>query len=160
MKEEWKGLGLAELIDLLEPVPEPLPVSMVPQTAGWIWLGLMLLGSFIFLLIRIRQFRRRSAYRREALRELARCGDDPVALAVLLRRTALAAYPRTVVASLFGEDWLKFLDQAYGGNGFTSGPGRLLGTLPYESGDGAGKDGLNPLVGEWIRRHRREAFHV
>ena len=31
------------MIDLLEPAPEPDPVSMWPQTMGWLWLGLILL---------------------------------------------------------------------------------------------------------------------
>ena len=32
MESEFDGLGLVELLDLLEPVPEPVPVSLWPST--------------------------------------------------------------------------------------------------------------------------------
>ena len=40
MTEDLAGLTLVELLDLLEPVVEPPPVPLWPQTQGWIWLGL------------------------------------------------------------------------------------------------------------------------
>lgn len=154
MNEEWKGLSLAELIDLLEPVPEPAPISMVPQTMGWVWLGLLLLvicAALIWMLVRRW---RRDAYRRAALAELGKTAQDASSLARLVRRTALAAYPRSAVASLFGDSWLTFLDEAYGGNGFSNGPGKVLATAPYQK-ELAGEP-LRQLVKEWIKRHRRE----
>ena len=91
MKDEFKGLGLVELIELLEEVPEPPPVSMMPQTLGWIVVGLVL-AALLFLLIRWAVRRHREeAYRRAALRELDEAGDDPAAISAVLRRTALAA---------------------------------------------------------------------
>ncbi|WP_029065495.1 DUF4381 domain-containing protein [Labrenzia sp. DG1229] len=158
MKEEWKGLNLAELIALLEPIPEPDSVSMLPQTAGWIWLSLLFLGVTVLLLHRIRLHRRKNAYRREALNELARCRDDPAAIALLLRRTALAAYPRATVASLFGKEWLRFLDSTYGGDGFSNGPGQALSMGPYQHMPADAP--VASLVEEWIKQHRIEGFDV
>src|SRR5262245_3171457 len=43
------------------------------------------------------------------------------ALALLVRRTALAAFPRQEVASLAGPAWLAFLDRSYGGHEFSQG---------------------------------------
>lgn len=49
-----------------------------------------------------------NAYRRAALRELQSL-DTPVAIAELLRRTALAIAPRAVIADLTGIVWLDWL---------------------------------------------------
>lgn len=154
MHEEWKGLSLAELIDLLEPVPEPAPISMAPQTMGWVWLGLMLLVLGAALVWMFLRRWRRDAYRRAALAELGNTAQDASSLAHLVRRTALAAYPRSAVASLIGDKWLTFLDDAYGGSGFSNGPGKVLATAPYQE-EPAGEP-LRLLVKEWIKRHRRE----
>lgn len=154
MNEEWKGLSLAELIDLLEPVREPAPISMAPQTIGWVWLGLFVVVIAALLFWRFAQHRRRNAYRRAALAELAQLAPDASALAQLVRRTALAAYPRSSVASLFGETWLAFLDKAYGGNGFSNGPGKVLAAAPYQ-GETADEP-LRQLVKVWIEKHRKE----
>lgn len=154
MNEEWKGLSLAELIDLLEPVPEPAPISMAPQTIGWVWLGLILLVLIAVLVWRLAQRWRRNAYRRAALAELAQSAPDASSLALLVRRTALAAYPRSAVASIFGENWLAFLDRSYGGSGFSRGAGKVLATAPYQGE--TTDEPLRLLVKEWIKKHRRE----
>jgi len=154
MKEEWEGLNLPDLIALLEPVPEPPPVSMVPQTAGWLWLGLFLLLLVSLLIWQIWRIWRRNTYRREALKELEHCKGDAAAMARLVRRTALAAYPRAKVASLYGREWLAFLDKAYGGDGFSNGPGKALEVATY--GKELAGNQASTLIREWIKTHRRE----
>lgn len=154
MNDDLSNLDLVELIDLLEPVPEPLPVSMWPQTAGWVWLGLLVLALLLVLASRLRRRYRANAYRREALRELEAANGDPTAIAAILRRTAMVAYGRPRVASLFGETWLDFLDRAFGGNDFRSGPGRSLARIPYRK-DSQAED-LTGLAASWIRRHRTD----
>jgi hypothetical protein len=153
MSEDLSRLTLVELLDLLEPVPEPPQVSLWPQTAGWIWLGLAVACVAAWLGRRWLMNRRANAYRRAALKEIAAAGDDPVALAVIVRRTALAGYPRAEVAGLYGEDWLAFLDEAYGGTRFREGPGRLLAVAPYAPKRSA--PGLAPLAALWVRHHHR-----
>jgi hypothetical protein len=153
MSEDLSKLTLVELLDLLEPIPEPPPISLWPQTTGWIWLGFAVACVVAWLGRRWLMTRRANAYRRAALKAIASAGDDPAALAAVLRRAALAGYSRSEVAGLCGEDWLAFLDQAYGGTGFRKGPGRLLAVAPYTPAGRA--PGLAPLVAEWVRRHRR-----
>jgi len=76
------------------------------------------------------------------------------ALALLVRRTALAAFPRQEVASLAGPAWLAFLDRTYGGDGFSHGPGRALSLSPYTPQRGGGDmQPLIELVRRWIRTH-------
>ena len=153
MSEDLSRLTLVELLDLLEPVPEPPQVSLWPQTAGWIWIGLAVVCLATWLGHRWLMARRANAYRRAALRAVAAAGDDPAALAAVLRRAALAGYPRAEVAGLYGEDWLAFLDEAYGGTGFREGPGRLLAMAPYTSTRRA--PDLASLIALWVRHHHR-----
>ena len=152
MTEDLASLTLVELLDLLEPVPEPPPVPLWPQTAGWIWLGLALAAVLFWLARRWHLRRRANAYRRAALTALAEAGDDPARLAAILRRTALAAYPRAEVAGLQGEAWLAFLDRTYDGIGFREGPGRAVAVAPYAPT--APAPGLAPLAAAWVRGHR------
>ena len=153
MSEDLSRLTLIELLDLLEPFSEPPQVSLWPQTGGWIWLGFAVACVAAWLGRRWFMNRRANAYRRAALKAIAAAGDDPVALAVIVRRAALAGYPRVEVAGLYGEDWLAFLDQAYGGTGFREGPGRRLAVAPYTPVGRA--PGLAPLAALWVRHHHR-----
>jgi len=153
MNEDWQGLSLVELLDLLEPVPEPAPISMWPQTIGWLWLSLIVLFALGYIGYRLARYRRRTAYRRAALAELATYPDDN-ALALLIRRTALAAYPRARVASLSGRAWLSFLDRTGSGSSFTDGPGKSLATAPYR--DTAAETGARQAVSRWIRHHHAD----
>lgn len=155
MNEEFQGLSLTAMIDLLEPAPEPEPVSMWPQTMGWLWLGLILLVLIVVGLRWLRAHRRANAYRRAALQALEGCGDDAARIAQVLRRAALAGFPRRDVAGLIGADWLAFLDASYGGTGFSDGPGRVLAEAPWRPCPPA--PGLSPLARDWVRRHRRAA---
>src|SRR5262245_48254962 len=93
------------------------------------------------------------------LSRLAALGRDDTrdvtsALALLVRRTALAAFPRQQVASLAGPAWLAFLDRTYGGQEFSQGPGQILGLAPYEPQRSiSDMRPLIDLVRRWIRTH-------
>lgn len=153
MTPDLEGLNLIELLDLLEPAQEPAPISLMPQTVGWIWLGLALLIALAFLLRAILRHRHANAYRRAGLAALSEAGDDPAQIATILRRTALAGFPRVEVAGLTGDDWLEFLDRTAPGDGFSKGPGRLLSKAPYQSVPADPR--LATLAQNWIRKHHR-----
>jgi hypothetical protein len=101
-------------------VVEPLPPSWRPQTIGW-----PVAGAFVLTLLAVATWRwwrryRANRYRREALAELARLraglsatpharAHALVAMAELLKRTALSACPRAQVASMAGTEWAQFL---------------------------------------------------
>ena len=155
MTEDLSGLDLVGLLGLLKPVPEPEPVSLLPQTAGWLVVGALLLALIGCLLWKARSHFRANAYRRQALSEVARCNDDPARLAKILRRTALAAYCREEVAQLHGPEWLAFLDKCYGGNDFSSGAGRIVARVPYQ--DVPPDPAVTKLVEGWIKGHQRSS---
>jgi hypothetical protein len=141
----------------------PEPVSWWPPAPGW-WLlallGLLAAGLAARWLARRH---RRGAPARAALRELGalqtaygRDGDAAAyarGLSRLLRRYALARFPRGQVAGLAGEDWLAFLDAHGGGGRFRRGAGRLLAEAPYRAVTALPADELARLARDWIDRN-------
>ncbi|HSO83152.1 DUF4381 domain-containing protein [Thiocapsa sp.] len=148
----------------------PDPIQWWPPAPGWWISATVLLAVLLWVAgVRWRRHRRRGAAARSALRELAVLretaradGDTRVfvaALSRLLRRFALARFPREQVAGLTGDAWLSFLDATGGGEGFRRGPGRALADLAYGA-TGAGEPPPNPdalveLAETWIRANRR-----
>ncbi len=74
------------------------------------------------------------------------------ALSTLLRKAALAKFPRDEVASLHGEAWLHFLDHSGRTTEFTQGQGRLLMTAPYQATFTADNKEIFLLASRWVKR--------
>jgi len=150
---------VAGLID----IPLPREVSLLPQTWEARLAVILLITAVGAAVWRYAHLRRVNRYRREALSELSRIEHTrtPASpellsrLTVLVRRTALAAFPREQVAPLIGPAWLSFLDRSYGGEEFSHGVGRLLMSGPYQQlpPDEAELQSLVRLVRRWIRGH-------
>jgi hypothetical protein len=152
---------VAGLID----IPLPQPVSLWPQTWPLRIAIAVLLATAIVVVWRAVHHWRVNRYRRDALAELKRIERtfDPDAapaefsarLSTLVRRTALAAFPRETIAPLAGLDWLAFLDRSSSGLQFSCGPGRLLASAPYQSTAPSSAElrSLADLVRRWIRGH-------
>lgn len=157
--QDFEGKNLVQLLDMLIPPAEPAPISMWPQTQGWIWLGLGMLALCIWAVVVRVSYRRRTAYQRAALRELQNCHDDPVMVADILRRTALAAYPRSDVAGLVGKEWLDFLDRSYAGTEFLNGIGQVVARAPYAK-DAPPVTGLAKLAEAWVRAQKPIGGHA
>lgn len=143
----------------------PDPVAWWPPAPGWWMLAILMLAVIAGALWLLFERRRRLAAAKQAQQELNRLRHDLALrkdtvsfvrrLSVLLRRYALARFPRDDVAALTGEDWLVFLD-AQGGNGrFLNGPGRHLADAPYRAGADVPAEQLAALVEDWIRCNRR-----
>jgi hypothetical protein len=112
--------ALAKLADIVTPSPP----SLVPQTWGWAALAAVLVALAVWAVVRRHRHREANRYRVEALEELARLetaiGDPsgrPDALAAippLLKRVALAAWPRDRVAALTQSRWVHFVGSSEG----------------------------------------------
>ncbi|MDW6022885.1 DUF4381 domain-containing protein [Mesorhizobium sp. BAC0120] len=151
----------------------PPPVPWWPQTWGWAVLALFLLALAALALWRWLHHRRVNRYRREALAELAlleRQIDRPEqrsaavrALPELLKRVALAAWPRGEVASLTGERWVEFLKDNAGGAPVPAELVTLLKQGEYASGKSLIDVTEHQLVAltqaarGWIEGHRVSA---
>jgi hypothetical protein len=156
MNQDLSELDLIGLLGKLEPISEPPIVSLWPQTEAWVWIGLAVFGFAAWLLRLVLLRHRANAYRRAALREIAAARENPAVLAEILRRTALAAFPRAEVAGLYGEEWLAFLDRTADGTGFREGPGRAFAHAAYRE-QTLETTWLATLATRWVRRHRVDA---
>ena len=101
-------------------------------------------------------------YRREALRELECLKPDSrelnfvAALNALLKRTALAVYPRQRVAALNGQEWIAFLQGECDAQAFDNSSAALLtqGSYKIEPIAEDQAQALLAAAARWIREHR------
>ena len=154
--------SLENLFDIV--VPPPVP--WWPPAPGWFVIG----GVLLVLVFRVawRTWRRwrAAAYRRAALAEWRQLKTQATDsrhreaalrhLPELVKRVALATFPREEVASLSGVEWLRFLDRTGHTDVFTHGRGQLLPELAYDPRLAAQLDtdtmeDLFRIVQRWIR---------
>jgi hypothetical protein len=147
---------LANLHDLAMPPPIP----WWPSPLGWWIVAFAVLAVAAILVARAAARYHAAAYRRLAQRELAAIAAHAGAAEIseLLKRTALAAYPRAVVAPLTGAAWLDCLDRTGGTSDFRLGPGSALPAAAFDASQPLSAAQRGPLVGcarRWIQAHRR-----
>jgi hypothetical protein len=142
--------SLANLRDIVE----PSPVSWWPLAIGW-WFLLTVVG-LIALVVAFHRYRqwRANAYRRAGLRALQviRGTEDLAAISELLKRVALAAYPRSQVASLSGSAWVKWLAET-GGRPVPAAVSQALTVGIFAERGSADAGQLAAFAAEWIRSH-------
>jgi len=159
-------------LDRLHDIVAPPPVPWWPPAPAWYWvLGFLLGGVLVLFLVALFRWQHHR-YRREALAELAR--QEPAlrepatraealgALAELLKRAALTAFPREQVANLTGPVWFEFLDRSGRTTKFSEGSGAILERAAYDPRTVAALDEprtreLVSLIRHWLAHHRVEA---
>ncbi len=155
----------ASPLDQLADIHLPDGVSWWPLAPGW-WallalVFIALIGFFIW-----RHRKTQNAYRYIAQHQLDGIYADYQktqnaaaylqALSLLLRRTALTAYPHSFNASIKGKEWLQWLDQVCPAlpEKFSSELGENLLTSAYQKNPNIDVSGLQQLSSQWIRLHR------
>lgn len=133
--------SLQNLRDIAVPDPPPL---WPPAPGVWVMLIVILCVAAAALMAWMRA-RERNGYRRAgiALLEDARTTRE---VNVVLKRVALAVFPRPEVAPLFGEDWASFLDGSCSRTRFAE-----FG--PVEDDADVSRE-TRALARTWIRHHR------
>ena len=137
--------------------------SAWPPAPGWWILLFLLLGLITFTVIKFIRYLRFKKHQTRILQALGQLektlnkDQSPEAIAdvnILLRRLALAHYPRKKIASLTGQDWLKFLDKSGSTNDFSQGAGKLLADAPYLVNIPPSADikGLSLVVKKWVKQ--------
>ena len=103
----------------------PDAVTLWPPAPGW-WLILggmlaLALGVHLHLRARLRSLKRAAVRELDGIEASFRSSGDvarlALSLATLLRRVAIARFPRRDVASLYGRDWSRFLVRTSGDRG-------------------------------------------
>lgn len=156
----YEGLNLPELMELMHGLSMPTPVSWMPTTQGWWILAAWLLAVFALGAWQLASIRRQNRYRREALAELSRIEsrsdmgpqDAAAQIAVLLKRTALAAYPREQIAHVYGADWARFLRDSVNDDRRVAEVSERLARAAYRPDANGGE--LFAPARRWIRLHR------
>jgi len=160
-----------QLESLIE-IALPQAIRYTPQSIGWLILFGLISILFIWIVYRRYQYRKANRYRGwalEKLQDIERILRQNLGLEkalaeipVLVKQTALHCFQREKIASLSGENWLRFLDASYGGNDFTDGPGQILEQTAYqplkrlEQYNAEEIHDLILVVRKWIKKHRRE----
>lgn len=133
--------SLSNLRDVFVPDPPPF---WPPASGAWVALGIVVV---IGLLVgwRLHETRKRNAYRKAGLLLLgsAKTAHD---VSMVMKRVALAAFPREQVASLYGDDWAVFLHRTCPRGDFSEIVTTDAGTESSQA--------LIELAGIWIRHHR------
>ncbi len=156
--------GLAQLRD----IHLPMPIHDGLWAPGWIGLWVFFLLSLVFFIILSLWWRQRKLLKREALRLLVTCHrnyqqtkDSHIAsanIAMLLRRTALAYYPRVDVAGLQGQVWLDFLTAQAKGLDFNKVKTALL-ICPYKKNVDCDLQPLFTLAKAWIQQRKKPCLN-
>ena len=148
-------------------VVAPTAVSWLPQTSGWLWLGLALVALIIrFCWRRVRHWYQ-NRYRREAVKRLQSLAQAPAQDTVLieinrlLKLTAMAAFPREQVARLSGSEWVHFLNGCCTTAPFCDelGPFLAAGAYRGQVPPIQARQRLFDACNSWIREHH-VAAHV
>jgi hypothetical protein len=156
-------------LDRLHDIVAPPPAPWWPPAPGWYWVMGVLAVLLCVALVRRFLVWQRNCYRREALAEWRR--QEPrlrdkterasalAALAELLKRTALSAFPREEVAALTGAKWLAFLNRTGAAMEFPTNVGALLESAAYDppsvlrlSEEQVTE--ASGLVRRWLKHHR------
>jgi len=150
-------------LENLRDIHLPDTISAWPPAPGWWILALLLISLLIWLGWKIwnkyqqKQLLRLSLANVIKLESDYQQHQDPQLLvrqySSLLRRVALARFPRQQVASITGSRWLEFLDNSSDTKLFDSEIGRLLLDGPYQkSSDNIDNiDTLTRAVHQWLK---------
>ncbi len=170
MKELFdSNFGNSKLTGIQE-ITLPEPISYVPHTIGWkILLVVIVIVALVFGYNRYRHWQA-NRYRTFALDRLAEIEREVrvpetrlrslTDLPVLVKQTALQAFPRDEIAQLSGDRWLGFLDRSCDTQEFTQGVGQLLPQLAYQSTSALANlpeqkiSNLIDLIRQWIKNHQ------
>ena len=133
--------SLSNLRDIVMPDAPPF----WPPAPG-LWVALAMVAAILLLVAwRLYTVRNRNAYRKAGLMLLG-SAETAYDVSVVLKRVALAVFPRDQVASLYGDDWAAFLHKTCPRSYFKALVSSNSGAEPDED--------LVELASTWIRHHR------
>ncbi|QLE00191.1 DUF4381 domain-containing protein [Galbibacter sp. BG1] len=94
----------------LQPLYGPDPVPFTMETIGWKILPIILIAISLIILYFVIKHHRKNAYRREALKNLEGVHSTSEIM-VILKMVAIHAFGRETAGTLYGEQWISFLDE-------------------------------------------------
>ncbi len=141
-------------LDNLHDIVVPPAVPPWPPAPGWWFVIALAVAAAGILSLRAWRAWRANAYRRAALSELEGAPDLATA-AEVLKRTALAAFPRTQVAGLTGPAWCEWLEET-AGQAMPEPVRSALADGVFADGSAAATREFASFATLWITSHRAE----
>jgi len=156
-----EAFGNYALGEFAEVVP-PESINWLPQTAGWLWLGIALLGVIVHYAWRAIKHWYSNRYRREAIGRLRALSQNPDSgelvadINRILKITALVAYSRESVAKLSGQSWANFLNRQCEHPPFNTEQQLLLATAAYRNANVDQQHGQQLMAASllWVSQHK------
>jgi len=151
----------------------PAPVDWWPLAIGWYVVFGIVLIVIGWIGYRSVQGWIANRYRRTALQKLQLLANDIQGgvnrdsslrqVPILLKRTALSAYPREQVASLAGKDWFDFLNSNVRNPPFSESNFVILDKVSYSCGELSDIDthSITALLNaskQWLKNHQTETW--
>jgi len=91
---------------------EPEAVQFSFETIGWKILGIVLLITILILIVLAIRAYIKNRYRRDAVKKIENQNNIPlVEIFKILKLTSIRVYGRSISGSLYGQDWLTFLER-------------------------------------------------
>ncbi|SFI95854.1 protein of unknown function [Phyllobacterium sp. CL33Tsu] len=156
-------LAIQQALKSLADIATPAPVALFPQTWGWALVAILLLAALAMACWHWFKKRRANRYRREALQILDRLESDGDAdtiareVPILVKRVALAVWPRDAVAAQSGGAWVAFLQNALPDRNLGADLVHMLDDLEYhptrESDPSGNPKQLLAAARHWIEKH-------
>lgn len=151
---------LLQQLKSLELPPEP---ALWPPAPGWWFVFACVLGCAGWAAMRLRQRHTLAGPRRSANAELAQlrlnfqAGKLSASTYVdevneLLKRLLRRYQPTDAALTAFGVSWLTYLDELTNSEGYSAGPGRVLGTDRYRRDVDADWPAFDALIDKTISR--------
>lgn len=147
------------LLNQLRDIHLPEPIGWWPLAMGW-WL---VIAATCFILLGIGYYywhKRYPSTLRIALtlltklqqRQMQQPDQNYLAeLSIIIRRVALTRFPRSDVAYLHNDAWLRFLDHTGKTTAFTQGPGQCLAQGPYRQHTDINWSAVFSCVTQWMK---------
>jgi hypothetical protein len=150
-------------LDELKDIHLPASVDWWPLAPGWWVLATLILMVLALVVLKRSRSRKHRQLTQAAIVSLNQLAQDKSldntewlkALSSLLRQIVINFHGREAGAGLVGEDWLAYLDQQGGGQGFSQGVGQVIASQPYQQASDYDREALLRLVHQWIKRQRR-----
>ncbi|MFQ3225926.1 MAG: hypothetical protein ACI8Z5_002195 [Lentimonas sp.] len=131
----------------LQDIVLPAAPSFWPPSSGFWILVVLILMLLIAITWFITQARQRNAYRRAGL-TLLESANTVYEINVVLKRVALAVFPREQVAALHGENWIHFMQSTCSGEQFP--------TLSQSAEATPATESIRASARTWIRKHQAQ----
>ena len=152
-----------DALSTLRDIHLPHSISQWPLAPGWYLIAVLVISLLATLVFFVRKAYTFARPKREALRLLTNYQNSyesdmnsqvtSAQISLLLKRVALAYFPREKVASLQGDDWIFFLNQTAKKVNFEEVRAELI-EMPYQSPKDCDLGLLFEMTRQWIRQRR------